>query len=60
MTDRERCFIGAEPYNGGRDLLRLAHPADRLLRDAVARPMPLLAPVTNATFPSKRPLMGSP
>jgi hypothetical protein len=27
---------------------------------AVARPMPLLAPVTNATLPSKRPLMRSP
>jgi hypothetical protein len=27
---------------------------------AVARPMPLVAPVTNATLPSKRPLTGSP
>jgi hypothetical protein len=27
---------------------------------AVARPMPLVAPVTNATFPSTRPVTASP
>jgi hypothetical protein len=33
VTDGERCFIGAEPQNGGRDLGGLAHAADRLLCD---------------------------
>jgi hypothetical protein len=31
VADRERGFVGAQPQDGGRDLLGPAHAADRLL-----------------------------
>jgi hypothetical protein len=33
VTDGERCSVGAEPQNRGRDLAGPAHAADRLLLD---------------------------
>ena len=33
VTDRERCFVGAEPQNCGCDFVGLAHSADLLLGD---------------------------
>jgi hypothetical protein len=51
------CSAGAVDRGSG-DAATTTLAPSRPNAGAVARPMPVLAPVTNATFPSKRPVTG--